>query len=258
MDRLRRVAPIFPVRDLDVALAHYERLGFATRRYEDGGYGYAAADGVEIHLGVVANPDDHGRASAYLFVDDADGIGARWEAAGVEVHPPEDTEWGQREGAVVDPDGNVIRFGSPIVDRGASTAEAIEVVRAAFAALERGDTATAFGSFADAMRYQLHGAHPLAGTFTGKPNALRALADLSRAGGPGSTLRLAGAWSAGPQLVVAHLVRRTDSDEGPGAGDVATIIRVEDGEITEIVSVTDRALEAFWAASNGDAGAPSG
>jgi len=25
-----------------------------------------------------------------------------------------DTEWGQREGAHVDPDGNVIRFGSPL------------------------------------------------------------------------------------------------------------------------------------------------
>jgi len=27
---------------------------------------------------------------------------------------PEDTEWGQHEGAVVDPDGNVLRFGSPL------------------------------------------------------------------------------------------------------------------------------------------------
>ncbi len=27
---------------------------------------------------------------------------------------PEDTDWGQHEGAVVDPDGNVLRFGSPI------------------------------------------------------------------------------------------------------------------------------------------------
>jgi hypothetical protein len=27
---------------------------------------------------------------------------------------PEDTEWGQREGALADPDGNVLRFGSPI------------------------------------------------------------------------------------------------------------------------------------------------
>jgi uncharacterized glyoxalase superfamily protein PhnB len=34
----------------------------------------------------------------------------------VEVHLPQDTVWGQHEGAVVDPDGNVIRFGSPMVE----------------------------------------------------------------------------------------------------------------------------------------------
>ena len=114
MGRLKRVAPIFPVRDLDVSLAHYARLGFTTRGYEGGGYGFAVADDVEIHLGVMTNFDEHGHASAYLFVDDADVVAARWEAAGVVVHRPQDTEWGQHEGAVVDPDGNVIRFGSPI------------------------------------------------------------------------------------------------------------------------------------------------
>ena len=53
-------------------------------------------------------------SSAYLFVDDADQLAEEWRAGGVDVHPPEDTEWRMREGAVVDPDGNVIRFGSPI------------------------------------------------------------------------------------------------------------------------------------------------
>ena len=109
------MAPIFPVRDLDVALAHYARLGFATRTYDGShGYGFAVADDIEIHVGVVPNLDEHARASAYLFVDDADAVAARWEAAGVAVHAPQDTEWGRHEGAVVDPDGNVIRFGSPM------------------------------------------------------------------------------------------------------------------------------------------------
>ena len=108
-----RIAPIFPVRDLVAAMAHYQRLGFATRAYEGGGYGYATRDGIELHLGVV--PDDRlNRSAAYLFVDDADELAGTWMAAGVTVHGPEDTEWGQREGAVVDPDGNFIRFGSPL------------------------------------------------------------------------------------------------------------------------------------------------
>ena len=109
---MHRMAPIFAVRHLDAALAHYRRLGFAVRAYQGGGYGYAVRDGVEIHLGVVPDPGHAG--SAYLFVDDADALAAEWRAAGVEVHDPQDTAWGQNEGAIVDPDGNVIRFGSPL------------------------------------------------------------------------------------------------------------------------------------------------
>ncbi|HZC73174.1 MAG TPA: VOC family protein [Jatrophihabitans sp.] len=108
-----RIAPIFAVRDLDAAMDHYRRLGFRVRAYQGGGYGFAFRHGIEIHLGVV--PDDDRRVSAaYLFVEDADELATVWRSAGVELHVPQDTEWGQREGAVVDPDGNVIRFGSPI------------------------------------------------------------------------------------------------------------------------------------------------
>lgn len=112
MATLQRAAPILPVADLDAALAHYRRLGFETRRYEGGGYGFAARDGVEIHLGVVT--DGRSPGSAYVYVDDAVAVAAQWRAAGVVVHEPQHTEWGMHEGAVVDPDGNVIRFGSPI------------------------------------------------------------------------------------------------------------------------------------------------
>lgn len=107
------IAPIFPVRDLDASLAHYARLGFETRLYHGGGYAFATRDDVEIHLGVEEHEDGHG-AEAYLFVDDADQLADEWRAAGVDFHSPRDTEWGQHEGVVVDPDGNVIRFGSPM------------------------------------------------------------------------------------------------------------------------------------------------
>jgi catechol 2,3-dioxygenase-like lactoylglutathione lyase family enzyme len=113
MASVNRVAPIFAVRDLEASIAHYERMGFTTRVYEGGGYGFASRDGIEIHLGVVPTEDPRVSA-AYLFVDDADSLADEWRSTGVEVHRPEDTQWGQHEGAVVDPDGNVIRFGSPM------------------------------------------------------------------------------------------------------------------------------------------------
>jgi len=111
-----RVAPIFPVSDLRAALAFYQRLGFEVRPWRGGGYGFVTLDDVEIHLGVepdlAARADRH--ATAYLFVEDADALAQTWLAAGADVRSPQDTEWGQHEGALIDPDGNVIRFGSAI------------------------------------------------------------------------------------------------------------------------------------------------
>lgn len=112
---LKRIAPIFAVREIAESLAHYGRLGFATRAYDGGSYGYATRDGVEIHLGLLPEGDVRAvRSTAYLWVDDADELAATWLGVGADVRSPEDTPWGQREGAVIDPDGNIIRFGSPL------------------------------------------------------------------------------------------------------------------------------------------------
>ncbi len=115
---LSRIAPVFAVRDLSASLAHYRRLGFATTEYAGGGYGYAKRDGIEIHLGLVPEGDSRSiRSTAYVWVDDADELAEAWRSAGADVRGPEDTEWGQHEGVLIDPDGNIIRFGSPITAR---------------------------------------------------------------------------------------------------------------------------------------------
>jgi len=93
MTTLKRIAPVFGVGDLDASLAHYERLGFATRKYEGGAYGYATRDGIEIHLGVAPEPRA-ARSTAYIWVDDADQVADAWRAAGADVWPPQDTDWG--------------------------------------------------------------------------------------------------------------------------------------------------------------------
>jgi len=115
--QLRRFSPIFPVRDLGEALAHYATLGFKTIRYEDGDdYGFANRDGVGVHLAVHAGHAGHRPGSAYLYVRDAAALGQEWSKPGIagHTHPAEQTPYGMLEGSHTDPDGNLIRFGSPV------------------------------------------------------------------------------------------------------------------------------------------------
>jgi DNA-binding MarR family transcriptional regulator/catechol 2,3-dioxygenase-like lactoylglutathione lyase family enzyme len=126
--RLLRFSPIFPVRDLAAALAHYGSLGFTTLAYESGtDYGFANRDSVSLHLVADHDHDDHDHdhdhehghpASAYLYVRDADVLYEQWSRPGIagRSHPVMPTPYGMREGSHVDPDGNLIRFGSPIED----------------------------------------------------------------------------------------------------------------------------------------------
>lgn len=114
MARLQRAAPILGVRDVDAAVEFYTRLGFTTRTYDAAPYGFAERDGIQLQLGGVPSGQEWTRTTAYLYVDDCAQLADEWRAAGAEVHGPQDTEWGQREAALVDLDGNVIRFGSPM------------------------------------------------------------------------------------------------------------------------------------------------
>jgi uncharacterized glyoxalase superfamily protein PhnB len=102
--------PTFRVADTRRAAAHYKRLGFAIE-YHDGDYAFALRDDLTIHLTRDANP---GGTSIYLHVDDADQLAAEWTANGAEVSDVADTDYGKHEGRHTDPDGNLIRFGSPV------------------------------------------------------------------------------------------------------------------------------------------------
>lgn len=114
---LRRAAPVFVTTDLVRALSHYEHLGFRVEAYDNADYyGYACRDGIEIHLAVVGQIDRRRTTSCvYLWVDDAASLYEEWTAAGVggQLQPPTSTAYGLDEGAHVDLDGNLIRFGSP-------------------------------------------------------------------------------------------------------------------------------------------------
>ncbi|NNL97109.1 MAG: VOC family protein [Acidimicrobiia bacterium] len=116
--RFDRLSPVFPVRDVDLAKEHYSKLGFTVRRYEGPDpYAFAARDGIELHLAQVDNLKPRTNMSAvYLYVDDADALYREWSRAGIEgrLVEPTDTSYGLREGACLDRDANLIRFGSGI------------------------------------------------------------------------------------------------------------------------------------------------
>lgn len=114
---VNKMAAILPTHDLAAALEHYRRLGFAVSPYEGGGYGSADRGSVSLHFNSFSSLDPRTTTSAvYLYVDDADELYAEWRASGVtgQFFEPEDTEYGLREGAHIDRDGNLIRFGSPL------------------------------------------------------------------------------------------------------------------------------------------------
>lgn len=110
---LRSVAPVFSTTDVAAWLEHYRGLGFEVSAHDEE-YGFASLGPVELH--VARNPQHDPRTTAgcaYLEVADPDAVWRRWSAVpgGRDVEPV-DTDYGTREGAHVDPDGNLLRFGS--------------------------------------------------------------------------------------------------------------------------------------------------
>jgi predicted enzyme related to lactoylglutathione lyase len=116
--RLVDVAPILPVRNLRSALAHYESPGFRVQTYNDcEDYGFVSRNGVELHL--TYQPTSYypegAFAVVYLQVEDADAVYRKWTKPGVrgQTTRPSPMPWGMQEGTHTDPDGNIIRFGTP-------------------------------------------------------------------------------------------------------------------------------------------------
>ena len=116
--------PILPSRDLRESLAFYERLGFESRGAPPERWGYliVGRGGVELHFYDAPDVDPlTTAASCYVRVADAAALHEEWQrigvppdpASGSRLMPPEDTDYGMREFALVDPSGNLLRVGSP-------------------------------------------------------------------------------------------------------------------------------------------------
>lgn len=123
---LNQYAPtVFPTlryRDAATAIGFLtQSLGFSTGHVAHGPDGRVVhaelgwANGVVMvsSLGPEPSPFDTGRGCVYLVTDDPDALHERAVAAGAQVVMPlVDQDYGSREFAVADPEGNVWCFGT--------------------------------------------------------------------------------------------------------------------------------------------------
>jgi len=106
--------PIFNVSDVDRSVAWFEKAGFEVSHHDDT-YAFAHRNrDLTIHLAQNTEGELRIHSALYIHCQDADRVAEEWRKAGLEVDGPRDEDYGKREGSVTDPDGNVIRFGSPI------------------------------------------------------------------------------------------------------------------------------------------------
>lgn len=113
---LDRAVPVLASLDIEATQRFYdERLGFeSVARYAD--YGIVARDGVQIHFWLTDDGDIPKATSCRIDVTGIDQLYQQMSTAGV-VHPNGplvDQPWGLREFAVLDGDGNMIKFGQLI------------------------------------------------------------------------------------------------------------------------------------------------
>lgn len=117
--------PILRCADIEASLAFYTKLGASVLWHNrTGGPSYVAVrwHGHELHLSSHAG-DSRAGAAAYLPVDDVDAVFAELRARGWQPSndpndpvgtAPTDQTWGMRELYVRDPDGNSLRFSTPV------------------------------------------------------------------------------------------------------------------------------------------------
>ena len=117
-----RAIPTLPGRDLDASASFYGRLGFEeVGRWPE--YLIVARGDIELHFFACPELDPATTITGcYLRVDDADALHAEFVGTGLRrattgfprVHDVVAADYGMREFAVVDPDGNLVRIGARV------------------------------------------------------------------------------------------------------------------------------------------------
>jgi uncharacterized protein len=122
LGRLLSVAPGIPTTDMARTVEHYRRLGFTFSApgpdapLAEACFAIGERDGVSLHFALKPDHDPSRTATwVYISVEDADELSAEFDASGAgQGRTPRDTDYKMRELAHIDPDGNLLLFGSPL------------------------------------------------------------------------------------------------------------------------------------------------
>jgi catechol 2,3-dioxygenase-like lactoylglutathione lyase family enzyme len=111
---MESIVPILHVADARASIDWYGRLGFEVE------WQHAFEPGLPLYVSLRRGPaqlhpsehrlDGGPESHVYLYIEDVDSAVPLGAVA-------EDCPWGMREARLTDPDGNVVRIGSPLRER---------------------------------------------------------------------------------------------------------------------------------------------
>lgn len=114
MEHLHIAVPVLASLNIDKTVEFYQtKLGFDRVGWKDKHYAVIARDKIEIHFWKCNDKIHPEHTSCYIRVKDVDGLYEEMNRAGV-VHPNgklKNQPWKIREFAILDEDGNLIKFG---------------------------------------------------------------------------------------------------------------------------------------------------
>ena len=110
---IHSTVPVLPSLNLAESEAFYvQRLGFAVLLRMDE-YLIVAREECELHFWPCNNPELPRNSSCYVRADTR-ALHTEFTQNGLPLSPPQAREWGMRELYVIDPHGNLLKFGEPV------------------------------------------------------------------------------------------------------------------------------------------------
>lgn len=111
---IQSTIPVLPSLDLQQSVDFYtSKLGFIeTGRYPD--YAILVRDGCELHFWPCQDKNIPENSSCYLRTESTDALYKEFKDKGVSLKEPASRPWGMKELYVIDPHGNLLKFGECI------------------------------------------------------------------------------------------------------------------------------------------------